>query len=448
MKRLFIIISIVVLSITFNFCDNKNQEPSEAYQTAMRYYDEAYNLSSNDSISEAFTKFIEIARLLENLPEEMSKEEKFLVSKTYYQMSHILDRMLASSVKIDTDKMALYYQQMVKDSLWMSVLLTRLASAYIVVDEIDSAKYYNQLASHYLDTTSDNLHTYYDAQNTRSLIYYQQKQYDSCIYVNQELIFFKDRRGIDTKNDSVGLGITMYHSPYCMESKPYLLKILEVDNVGQVTRGSIMSLLARIYEKENNADSVAFCQKYYSTYVEAESDRVSNVTMLTKQYDEYKLERAAKLNALLQQKSKQKRLTSLIVITSVVILLFVLTLILNTKRNSIKIDKQKDVTNNALKQHVYTIYRNRSADAYQSILKEFNSIYPDAFEKFKQAYPELSETEQAICLLSFFSFRIKEMAFILNFRENTISKSRSSVIKKTGIVEIKEVLMPFVRSKI
>ena len=53
----------------------------------------------------------------------------------------------------------------------------KVMSYYIVVDEIDSAKYYNQLASHYLDTTSDNLHTYYDAQNTRSLIYYQQKQY-------------------------------------------------------------------------------------------------------------------------------------------------------------------------------------------------------------------------------------------------------------------------------
>ena len=69
MKRLFIIISIVVLSITFNFCDNKNQESSEAYQTAMRYYDEAYNLSSNDSISEAFTKFIEIARLFQSQSE-------------------------------------------------------------------------------------------------------------------------------------------------------------------------------------------------------------------------------------------------------------------------------------------------------------------------------------------------------------------------------------------
>ena len=76
---LFFIITVVV----FNSCKIENkQDISERLQKAMVTYDEGFHfltsgtdLNCNDSMVEAFEKFCETILLLEDLPEDMSKEE-------------------------------------------------------------------------------------------------------------------------------------------------------------------------------------------------------------------------------------------------------------------------------------------------------------------------------------------------------------------------------------
>ena len=86
MKKFFVIISALFFMLPL-FCCNHKQEHSETYLRALNYYEEGCNLIpdtviKNDSLLKAFPKFIEAARLLEILPEDMSKEEISLVSKT------------------------------------------------------------------------------------------------------------------------------------------------------------------------------------------------------------------------------------------------------------------------------------------------------------------------------------------------------------------------------
>lgn len=97
----------------------------------------------------------------------------------------------------------------------------------------------------------------------------------------------------------------MFHSPYCLQSKPYLLKALDSD-IDDMKLGAVMSLLARIYEAEGNADSVAFCQKYHASYVKAETDRDSDGLLAVKQYERFKAERDARLQALREEKDARK----------------------------------------------------------------------------------------------------------------------------------------------
>lgn len=97
----------------------------------------------------------------------------------------------------------------------------------------------------------------------------------------------------------------MFHSPYCLQSKPYLLKTLDCD-IDDMKLGAVMSLLARIYELEGNADSVAFCQKYHASYVKAETDRDSDGLLAVKQYERFKAERDARLQALREEKDARK----------------------------------------------------------------------------------------------------------------------------------------------
>ena len=90
------------------------------------------------------------------------------------------------------------------------------------------------------------------------------------------------------------------------------------------------------------------------------------------------------------------------------------------------------------------IYRNHEDDAYRHILAEFNLVYPQAIRNLKADHPDLSDAEIGVCLLSFLSFRVKEIGVILGFKENTISKYRAYIRSKTGIEEVGDVLKGYV----
>lgn len=77
------------------------------------------------------------------------------------------------------------------------------------------------------------------------------------------------------------------------------------------------------------------------------------------------------------------------------------------------------------------IYNDRFNNKAKRILKVFDESYPDALTRLKAAHPNLNETELDVCVLSYFPFRTKEIADILDLRENTISKYRSNIKKKT-----------------
>jgi DNA-binding CsgD family transcriptional regulator len=184
------------------------------------------------------------------------------------------------------------------------------------------------------------------------------------------------------------------------------------------------------------------CNKYYETYFKLQEDRQLDDAYLSEQYYKYKAEHEAKLDTLRKQKNKQER----IILTSIIVLVILLAsyiFVFNKKQYNKNILEQEDIIYNALRQHVVTIYHKQKDNVYENILKEFNTFYPDAFEKFKSTYPHLTESQHAVCLLSFLSFRIKEIALILNLRENTISKYRNSIIKSTGVKSLEDIMRPF-----
>ena len=97
-----------------------------------------------------------------------------------------------------------------------------------------------------------------------------------------------------------------------------------------------------------------------------------------------------------------------------------------------------------LMRRVSYIYRSHEDDGYRHILAEFNSVYPKAISNLKADHPDLSDAEIGVCLLSFLSFRVKEIGAILGFKENTVSKYRAYIRSKTGIDEVGDVLKGYV----
>jgi DNA-binding CsgD family transcriptional regulator len=97
-----------------------------------------------------------------------------------------------------------------------------------------------------------------------------------------------------------------------------------------------------------------------------------------------------------------------------------------------------------LLRRVNQIYRSHESDAYRHILAEFNSVYPQAISNLKTDHPDLTDAEIGVCLLSFLSFRVKEIGDILGFKENTISKYRAYIRSKTDIEVVEDVLKGYV----
>ena len=95
-----------------------------------------------------------------------------------------------------------------------------------------------------------------------------------------------------------------------------------------------------------------------------------------------------------------------------------------------------------LLRRVNQIYRSHESDAYRHILAEFNSVYPQAISNLKTDHPDLTDAEIGVCLLSFLSFRVKEIGDILGLKENTIY--RAYIRSKTDIEVVEDVLKGYV----
>ena len=159
-----------------------------------------------------------------------------------------------------------------------------------------------------------------------------------------------------------------------------------------------------------------------------------------------------------EQQLKRMRLYLLIAILMIVLMVVIFLAYRHQKENEVKnlrlnqekqqlqknYDDKERLSIEALRMRMQTIYKERNDNLYNRLITDFSTVYPKALSEFSAAHPELTDTEHAICLLSFFSFRVKEIAYILDLRENTVSKARIAIKKKTGTDDLAELIRPFI----
>ena len=69
-------------------------------------------------------------------------------------------------------------------------------------------------------------------------------------------------------------------------------------------------------------------------------------------------------------------------------------------------------------------------DAARSVLE---MVYPHLFSTIKENYPDLTETEAKICLLSCSDLSNQEIADFLGLKPNTVNQNRSNLRKKLNL---------------
>lgn len=143
--------------------------------------------------------------------------------------------------------------------------------------------------------------------------------------------------------------------------------------------------------------------------------------------DEY--EKQLEINKLrYEQQVKRYRLYLWIAIL-VIMLLVLLWMVLRMKSNKDRIKKEQ---NESLLKRVLVIYADHQKDARQRIMNEFKSSYPKTHDSMLAAYPDLTEQEYELCVLSHLPFRSKEIALLFGVQENTIYRYRTVIRKKLG----------------
>lgn len=441
--------SIVWLALLLSLaaCGRTPQHASpEDLQEAQTHYDSGFVCLQHDSLLPAIPYFIRAAEKLEYLPEDMTDEEMLLASQAYYQMAHVFGIKMESGAEIDALRWALGYQRRIDDTAWMVRSSLALALAFENLMEYDSAWVYLDRVMPLVDTVSDDAADYISARNLLAFLYLDGEQLDSCLQVQRDLIAFKTRRGMDVKGDSVGMGMNLFFSGHHAEAKPYLRKVFEAD-FGDVERGAIITLLAQVYEEEQHVDSAAYCHSFSYTYAEAEAERVTDGMLAVKQYDNYKALRDARLTALREQRQAQKaKALRWVCVVVALLLVAAAVFVVYHRRYKRRVAEQHQAISRDLQEargtletqaletlrlKAESIYNDRFNNKVKRIREVFDEAYPEAMPKLKAAYPDLSDTELDLCVLSFFPFRMKEIADLLHLRENTVSKYRTAIKKKT-----------------
>ena len=89
--------------------------------------------------------------------------------------------------------------------------------------------------------------------------------------------------------------------------------------------------------------------------------------------------------------------------------------------------------NKALLKFNEIVYGPDSDSPWEQMLQTFDELNPGLSAAIKKDFPEFSETEFKICLLSYTRLRSKEIALILNLSVNTINVGRTNIRKKMNL---------------
>lgn len=91
-------------------------------------------------------------------------------------------------------------------------------------------------------------------------------------------------------------------------------------------------------------------------------------------------------------------------------------------------------SNSLLKRFNIIVYGEYSSDEqWETLHQAFRQARPEYSEKIKHLFPEITETEFRICILTYADFSVKEIALILQQSPNTVQTRRTSLRQKLGV---------------
>lgn len=249
-----------------------------------------------------------------------------------------------------------------------------------------------------------------------SRIYYRLEQYDSCAYYAEKQLDF--------------------------------MSAMDYEIVPNPDNAEIFYRLYKSHEAlGHQEEALEFANRYIEMQqsLEKEPKEVANVK---NEYD-----RKLEMMQLQNERMKERYRLYLLLAVAVATLATVLWLTYQYRKNKeIEALRREEAYRKlqsefeAASQHSLKVMQNRALEIYHQaddnvlgrVMAEFETAYPQAFEKLVASHPELSEVERNIVVLSFLGFRVKEEADMLGLSSNTVTKYRTNIRKKMDYAPVSD----------
>ena len=336
-----------------------------------------------------------------------------------------------------------------------------LGNAYLALNEYDSSRLYFEKGMQAAEEADDAERTAY-CHFSMSMFY--RYQFENQCYEDEE----EGRRILREAIAECHQGLALYEEPmfrykdglYAELSKCFFrleqydsciyyaekqLDFMDAMRFEMVPNRENAAILSRLYKSYDALDKQEKALEYANRYFEMQQalgNQPKAVEQVKNEYDK-KLEMMQ-----LQSEHQMKRYRLFLALVIAVLALVVVLWLANRYRKNKEIellrqaeaygklqselDAASQQAQQALQQRVMDIYQSGGERTMERIMAEFVATYPQAADKLASAYPNLSDSERNIVVLSFLGFRMKEEADILNLSPNTVEKYRSNIRKKTN----------------
>ena len=230
---------------------------------------------------------------------------------------------------------------------------------------------------------------------------------------------------------------------YYVEKQLDFMNAMHYEIVPHIENAALFYRLYKSYEALGNQEKALEYANRYFEMRQAIEDQPKAVEQVKNEYDK-KLEMLELQN---KHQIKQYRMYLLLAMAFVAILVILWISYRYRKEKEIEALKfQKTIQRlqseleqhsqhswQTLQQRALALYQSEKTEAAERIFAEFETSYPQTLEKLKASYPELSEAECKVAILSLLGFRVKEVAQLLDLSANTVTKYRTNIRKKSGL---------------
>lgn len=433
----------------------------DAFLAARAHYINGVGFYERDSLIEACREYLNALRMMEGhfAENELVGHKARFIALTYTRLMDMFSQQFIQEQAIYCGKQSLTYNKIAHSSPGnMANILYHLGKQYDKLNEADSAAYYYEKALETMPGRNSML--YRDVVTSKALFEFEVYGNTTIALDSMKSMAAQATSDTERLNRFLTIGVVYKIMGQYDSAKVYLKPVFEKDS-------NNASIAAKYLRDIALAESDTLKANQYSLVLAKDAAaapenlfRASQLNDLFQNYLHGKQEKAEAERRLAEQEAARLRWKRGLAVTVVVMMALGLGLwcwLARRKKEheaetqtwheekqqlqtqvddalqqlQTQADDALQQARAMLPQRANEIYSSKVGNRLERIMAEFEAAYPEAMRLVAAAYPDLTQTERRIFVLSHLQFRAKEMADLLGLSENTVNQYRYNLRKKT-----------------